>query len=124
MPQMLKSNGQKERRMKIAIPASEKSIASQVNPRFGRCPFFLVFENNQGQFEVLDNSAGQAVRGAGISSAQMLVDNRVEAVIAANIGPNAENALKSANIKIYLADTSLSIEQVLKQFKENKLKQL
>jgi len=110
--------------MKIAIPASKKDINSQINPRFGRCPFYLVFQDNQEEFEVIENSANNAFRGAGISAAQTLANKNIQAVITTNIGPNAQNALQSANIKIYLADNNLKINQALKQLKENKLKQL
>ena len=60
--------------MKIAIASSGKGLDSPVDPRFGRCPYFLIADSKNDKFEAIENTAGQAFRGAGISAAQMVAN--------------------------------------------------
>lgn len=110
--------------MKIAIAASNKILDSLVDPRFGRCPYFLIVDSETEKFEAIENTAGQAFRGAGISAAQMIVNKGVGAVIAGNFGPNAVNVLRSSGIKIFAGVSGISAKKALKQYKEGELKEM
>ena len=41
--------------MKIAISSSGKDLDSPMDPRFGRCAYFLIAETGDMSFEVLNN---------------------------------------------------------------------
>ncbi len=113
--------------MKIAICASGQDLESLVNVRFGRCPYFLLVDDETDQFEVLENTAGKASHGAGVSAAQMVANKKVGAVLGVNFGPNAVNVLGSAGIKIYSLPPekpSVSIAEALELHKEGKLKKI
>jgi predicted Fe-Mo cluster-binding NifX family protein len=86
---------------KIAIASNGKTLDSQVDPRFGRCFYFLIVESKTGKFKVLPNTADSMPRGAGVSAAQLVVDQKVEAVIAGNFGPKAVNVLSQSGVKIF-----------------------
>ncbi len=109
--------------MKIAIAASGKDLSSPVDPRFGRCPRFLIVDSETEEFEVLENTAGQATRGAGISAAQVIVNKKVGGVVAGNFGPNAVNVLSSSGIKIFGGVTGITIKEALEQYKKGELKE-
>ena len=109
---------------KIAIASSGVTLKSQVDPRFGRCQYFLIVDTKTEEFGVLKNTAAQAFQGAGVSAAQMVADKSVEAVIAGNFGPNAINVLTSSGIKVFKAVFGISVKNALKQYKENKLQQM
>jgi len=109
--------------MKIAIASSGKEMESKVDPRFGRCPYFLIVDPEKDDFQVLDNNAGKAFRGAGISAAQMIVDKGVQAVIAGNFGPKAVSVLNSGNLKIYSV-AGMTIKQAVVKYKEGKLEEV
>lgn len=113
--------------MKIAICASGRDLESPVDVRFGRCPYFLLVDEETGQFEVLENTAGKAFRGAGVSAAQIVANKKAEAVLGVNFGPNAVNVLGSAGIKIYSLPpekSSVSVAEALELYKEGKLKKI
>lgn len=86
---------------RIAIASSGKDLESPVDPRFGRCPYFVILEEEGDGFEVMENTAGQAFQGAGISAAQMIAEKGVTAVIAGNFGPKALWVLGQAGVKLY-----------------------
>ena len=58
--------------MKIAISSSGKDLSSQLDPRFGRCRYFLIIETDTMSFEVFDNDNAALGGGAGIQSAQFI----------------------------------------------------
>jgi predicted Fe-Mo cluster-binding NifX family protein len=109
--------------MKIAIASSGKTLDSIVDPRFGRCPYFLIVDSETEELEVLENQAGQASRGAGISAAQVIANKKVGGVVAGNFGPNAVNVLSSSGIKIFGGVTGITVKEALEKYKGGSLKE-
>jgi predicted Fe-Mo cluster-binding NifX family protein len=87
--------------MKIAIPADDKSMGTNVCQSFGRTPYFLIYDTESKESIFLDNSAAASQGGAGIKAAQTIVDNKVSALLTPRCGENAAQVMKAANIKIY-----------------------
>lgn len=89
--------------MKVAVAASGPDLQARVEPRFGRCPYFVVVDSETMQFQALDNPGALAGTGAGIAAAQLIADAGAEAVVAGTVGPNALQALESGGLKLYQA---------------------
>ena len=85
---------------KICVTSSGAELDSQVDPRFGRCAYFIIADLETGQFDAIENEAAMASGGAGIRAAQMVSEHDVEAVITGSVGPNAYPALQAAGIRI------------------------
>jgi len=86
--------------MKIAVSATEPGLDAQVEPRFGRCPYFVIADPDNMQFAAPENSSALAAGGAGISAAQMISGTGVAAVLTGNCGPNAYRVLAAAGIQV------------------------
>lgn len=86
--------------MRIAISATGPALDDQVDPRFGRCRYFIIADTETGDFEALENTSAEAAGGAGISAAQMIVSKGVEVILTGNCGPNAHQVLAAAGIKV------------------------
>ena len=110
--------------MKIAIATEGKTLDSLVNTRFGRCPYFLIIDSESEEFKVIKNIAGQAFQGAGVSTAQMIVNKGIKAVIAGNFGPNAVNVLKNSGVKIFGGISGIIAKEAFRQYKAGKLKDI
>ena len=88
--------------MKIGLPSEGETINNYFAANFGRCPFFIIFDTLTNKIiTAYPNNAQNAAGGAGIQAAQSLINDQVDTVIVPQIGPNAWNVLKNANIKIY-----------------------
>lgn len=107
--------------MKIAVSATEPNIDANVEPRFGRCPYFVIVDPDTMNFETIENSSRMAAGGAGIASGQTIVDKGVEAVLTGNCGPNAHQVLSAAGIKI-ITGISGKVRDAVKAYKEGRLK--
>jgi predicted Fe-Mo cluster-binding NifX family protein len=86
--------------MKVAVSSTGNQLESLIDPRFGRCAYFLVVETDDMSFEAFDNQSVALGGGAGIQSAQFIASKGVVAVITGNCGPNAMRALSAARVKV------------------------
>ena len=86
--------------MKICVSATSNSLSSPIDPRFGRCPYFVIVDSENMQFEAIPNMASGVTGGAGIQAAQNIADKGVKVLITGNVGPNAFQALSAVGIKI------------------------
>lgn len=66
--------------MKIAITSTGPTLDDPVDPRFGRCAYFVIAETNDMSFEAFDNKSIALGSGAGIQSAQFVASKGVDAV--------------------------------------------
>ncbi|MQL53869.1 dinitrogenase iron-molybdenum cofactor biosynthesis protein [Desulfofundulus thermobenzoicus] len=87
--------------MKVAISAQKDHMDAPVEPRFGRCPYFILTDTDGDNWEALPNTGNQSSGGAGVQTAQLLVNRGVQAVLVGQIGPNAMEVLLRAGIQVY-----------------------
>ena len=105
--------------MKIAISAIEPSLDAEVDPRFGRCQYFVVVDPDMMQFEAVENSGPMSAGGAGIYTAQMIAGKGVEVVLTGNCGPNAYQVLSAAGIKV-ITGVAGKVQDAIKGYKLGK----
>jgi predicted Fe-Mo cluster-binding NifX family protein len=106
--------------MKIAVSSSGKDLDSLIDPRFGRCAYFLLVETDDMSFEVFDNQSIASSGGAGIQSAQFISSKGAKAVITGNCGPNAVQTLTADGIEVFLENTGI-VRKVLQKYKDGDL---
>lgn len=106
--------------MKIALSATGNSLESNLDLRFGRCNYFIIYDSEDGSVDVRENRGRVSTGGAGIAAAQQLIDEEVDVVITGHLGPNAFNLLNSAGIKAYTCE-SISVKSALKKYEDGKL---
>ena len=108
--------------MKICVSASSDSLDANVDPRFGRCPYFVIVDSETMEFSAISNDSTNAAHGAGIQAAQTVVNRGAKVVITGNIGPNAFNVLSAAGIKL-VTGVSGSIREAVEKYKSGQLKE-
>jgi len=72
--------------MRICVSAIADSPDAQVDPRFGRCPYFVIVDSETMEFEAIPNIASSQMGGAGIQAAQMVASKGVNVVLTGNVG--------------------------------------
>jgi predicted Fe-Mo cluster-binding NifX family protein len=107
--------------MKIAVSSTGTIIDSAVEPRFGRCPYFLIVNPATLEFEALANANAELVGGAGIQSAQLIAEKGASVVLTGSCGPNALQVFEKVGIKVVTGVTG-SVSQVVQQFTAGSLK--
>ena len=106
--------------MKICITAQGETLDAPVDPRFGRCQFFIIVDTELSSHEALLNPNKDAAGGAGIQSAQLVGSKSVQVVVTGNVGPNAFSTLQAAGIEVCIGATG-TVNDVLEKYHQGKL---
>ncbi len=102
--------------MKICVTSQGSDMNSNVDPRFGRCRYFIIVDADTMQFEALENPNINSMGGAGIQSAQLVASKGVKAVLTGNVGPNAFATLRAGNVEI-CANASGTVKEAVEKYK-------
>jgi predicted Fe-Mo cluster-binding NifX family protein len=108
-------------KMKVAVSSNGENLDAQLDPRFGRCQFYLVVNPDDMSFEALNNESAAQGGGAGIQAAQFLASQGVAAVITGNCGPNAVQTLSAAGIELFGGQAG-TVREVIERFKNGNFK--
>lgn len=102
--------------MKIAVSAMGPSMDSEVDPRFGRCQYFVIVDPDTMEAEVLNNSNANTAGGAGISAGQTIASKDATVLLTGNCGPNAFQTLAAANIAV-ITGVSGKVRDAIQKYK-------
>ncbi len=109
--------------MNICISSINDDVKSPMDQRFGRCSYFAIYDDKSDKLEFMENNNQVANHGAGVATAQSIVDRGVKVLITGNIGPNAMDLLKASGVEVYQGIGN-NLEEIIKNFKEGKLTKL
>lgn len=108
--------------MKIAISSTGKELSDSVAELFGRCPYFVIADIENGKLakaDAIKNDNENQASGAGMSAAKLLAENNVNVVIARTVGPRAMDVLKQFDIEVYNGEGT--VKEVIQKFIDKKL---
>lgn len=107
--------------MKILVSSSGAGPDAQIDPRFGRCSHFVIYDTDTGACEALPNPAAAAGGGSGIQAAQAVINAGANAVLTGHIGPNAFQVLQAAGIKCYVG-ASGTVKEAIAAYRAGQLR--
>jgi predicted Fe-Mo cluster-binding NifX family protein len=107
--------------MKVCFTAQGTTLDALVEERFGRAPYFIFIESNDGSFEAIQNPFADGGGGVGPKAAQVLIANNVKALVSGQVGGNAKEVLVAAGIAMYTYRAGGSVQGALDQFTNNTL---
>lgn len=106
---------------RVAISVRGKTLEDPVDPRFGRCPNFVLVDPDTLEWSAIPNPGAGSGGGAGIQAAQALIDNGVDILVTGNVGPNAHSTLEGGGVEIFTG-ASGAASRALEEMKEGKLR--
>jgi predicted Fe-Mo cluster-binding NifX family protein len=107
--------------MKVAITATSDAPDARLDPRFGRAGWFIIHDTEDGHDEAIDNGViRDAVQGAGVQAAELVVGLGAQALITGHCGPKAFRALAAAGVTVYPTDAR-TVAEALGQLRRGEL---
>ncbi len=101
------------RAMKVAVPAEGTDCSSPIDPLFARARRFLIIDLGNDLSTVrCDPGLQRTPHLAGTQASGLLISMDVDAVITMNIGPRAFATFKSANVRVFQAESGTVGETV------------
>ena len=108
--------------MKVVVSSTGTTLDSLVDPRFGRCPYFIVIDTENLNFESVPNQSLTQAHGAGIAAAQLVAKLGAETVLTGQVGPNAHMALSHTGITV-VTGASGTVEKTVESYLKGQLSQ-
>ncbi len=100
--------------MKVAITSTGNSLESTIDPRFGRCAYFVICDLETGGTEFLPNPNKNASNGAGPASVKVVADKEVSKIVSGEFGMKIKSVLDSLSIQmISIKDHSKTIGEII-----------
>jgi len=109
--------------MKVCVTASGSGLDAPLDPRFGRCAYFVIVDLETMDAESIANTSASSSSGAGIQAAQTVANAGAEILITGNLGPNAAQSLAAAGVKTFLDQTG-NVRDAVERYKRGELKEL
>ncbi len=110
--------------MKIAITSTDGTLDGMVDERFGRAKKIIIVDVDANNQETIDNAPNMnAAQGAGIQTAQNIVQTGAKAVISGHLGPNAFRVVSAAGIDVFTT-SNMTVRDALEAYKNGKLPKL
>jgi len=107
--------------MKLCITSQGRELSSQVDQRFGRARYFIIYDQESGETEVIDNQQNvNAAGGAGVQSGTTVAQTGCEWVISGHVGPKALSVLQAAGVKLAVGATG-TVEEAIQAFQDGEL---
>ena len=100
--------------MKIAVSAMRPSLNSAIDPRFGRCRYVVFIDAETMELESVENPNIMSLTGAGLQTAQLVVNKGARVLLTGQLGPSTEQALSTAGIEVLTGVTGTVAEAVQK----------
>ncbi|NQU80501.1 MAG: dinitrogenase iron-molybdenum cofactor biosynthesis protein [Bacteroidetes bacterium] len=100
--------------MKVAITSTGNSLESNLDQRFGRCAFFVIYDTETKGLEYIPNPNKEAQEGAGPASAQLVASRDVKKIISGEFGIKIKPLLDSLKIQmIVLKEPGKKIKDII-----------
>jgi len=100
--------------MKVAITSTGKGPEAKLDSRFGRCPYFVVYDTISFSTEFIPNPNMENIEGAGPASVQLVASRGVTKVVSGEFGAKVKSIFDQLKIQlIVLNDPEKKICEII-----------
>lgn len=100
--------------MKIAIASNGNTLESTLDSSFGRCAYFIIYDQESKSMEFIPNPNKDAEEGAGPAAVNIIASRMANKIISSEFGVKIKPLLDSMKIQmIVLKDPTKTIQQII-----------
>lgn len=105
--------------MKTVITASEATTEAPFDHRFGRAPWFCIYDDEMDEITFHQNQNIDAQGGAGSKSAELIIELKADKVISGHFGPKAKDLLDRFEIQMIELPAEATIQEIIQKLQNN-----
>lgn len=106
--------------MRICVTASGEGLDSEIDPRFGRCSYFVIYDSETKSVESISNISIAASGGAGIKAAEAVTNAEVNVLLTGSVGPNAFSIFTEVGIDVQVGAKG-TVREAIGQYEKGEL---
>ncbi|TDD98615.1 NifB/NifX family molybdenum-iron cluster-binding protein [Flavobacterium cellulosilyticum] len=100
--------------MKVAITSTGNSLESTIDPRFGQCAYFFIYDIQNKAMEFIPNPNIDADQGAGPATVQFFASRNINKIISGEFGMKIKSLLDCLRIQmIVLKNPEKKIKEII-----------
>ena len=99
--------------MIIAIAASENHLKAIVDPHFGRCDWYCLYDTETKKSSFIENPVRYHQQQAGCDAALLLIEKGVRMAIAGRFGSKVIEVFKTNNVQMIIPQTQQTIAKII-----------
>ena len=103
--------------MIIAIASSENHLKAIVDPHFGRCDWYCLYDTDTRKSSFIENPVRYNHEQAGTDAAKFLIELGTKMVIAGRFGSKVVDVFKANNVQMIIPQTQQTISKIINSIK-------
>jgi len=104
--------------MKTVITSKGNELSAQFEKRFGRAPYYCIYDENSENISFIPNEQADANGGAGTNAAGKMLELGVKKIISGELGPKAKQLLEKYGVEmISVKEEGQTIQEMIQQLK-------
>jgi predicted Fe-Mo cluster-binding NifX family protein len=103
--------------MIIAIAAPENHVKASVDPHFGRCDWYCIFDSETKKSEFIENPARHNHEKAGCNAADFLIEKGIKMAIAGRFGSKVVEMFRTRNVQMVIPEEQQTIYEIINKIK-------
>jgi len=109
--------------MNICVTASGEGLDSEVDPRFGRCSYFVIYDPEIRNVKSISNAAAFTSGGTGIKAAEIVANAGIDVLLTGTMGPNAFSIFSELGIDVQVGIKG-TVREAIRQYEAGELQSI
>ena len=103
--------------MIIAIATNENHLNALVDPHFGRCNWYCLFDTETRKSSFIENPARHHLEKSGCDAADLLLGKNISLSIAGRFGSKVVDVFRRNNIQMVIPEIQQTLSEIINQIK-------
>lgn len=103
--------------MIIAIAANENHLRAIVDPHFGRCNWYCLYETESKISHFIENPVRLHQEMAGCDAAEFLISKKISMAVAGRFGAKVVDIFRKNNVQMIIPEIQQTVSEIINQIK-------
>jgi len=103
--------------MIIAIATNKNHLKAIVDPHFGRCDWYCLYDTRTNKSIFIENPVRKNQDHAGCDAAELLLGKKINMAIAGRFGSKVVDVFRKNNVQLIIPETPKTLTDIINQIK-------